>query len=90
MQILSFFLVADYKVRAERRLLELKSKGIEISLEEVESNLRERDQLDSQREIAPLRKAEDAIEIDTTNTSINEQVKIIAGHVMVGHKQQQV
>jgi len=69
-----FFLVADYRVRAQRRLQELQGKGIESTLEEVEANLKERDQLDSTRETAPLRKAEDAIEIDTTELTIPQQV----------------
>lgn len=69
-----FFLIADYRVRAQRRLQEMQSKGIQSTLEDVEANLKERDQLDSTRETAPLRKAEDAIEIDTTELTIPQQV----------------
>ena len=78
-----FFLKADYKVRAERRLAELKAQGISISFAEVEANLRERDRLDSSRETAPLRQAADAIEINTTTTTIQEQVNQVCAHVNV-------
>jgi cytidylate kinase len=78
-----FFLTADYKVRAERRLAELMAKGIKSDLAEVEQNLRERDHLDQTREVAPLRKAADAIEIDTTHTSIPQQVESIYSRVGV-------
>lgn len=78
-----FFLTADYKVRAERRFAELTSQGIKITLQEVEDNLRERDALDAGRELAPLRKAPDAVEIDTTNLSIQEQVELVRTRVSV-------
>ena len=70
-----FFLTADYKTRAQRRLLELQAAGKEQTLEEVEKNLRERDEADSKREIAPLVKAPDAIEIDTSHITIQQQVQ---------------
>jgi cytidylate kinase len=76
-----FFLQADYRVRAERRLAELQAKGEKISLEEVEANLRSRDEQDSNREVAPLRKADDAIEIDTTHTTIDEQVEKVLSFI---------
>lgn len=72
-----FFLVTDIKVRAQRRYLECREKGIPMTLEEIEKNLSERDRIDSTRKTAPLRKAEDAIEIDTTQLSIEQQVKKI-------------
>jgi len=78
-----FFLQADYRVRAERRLAELVAKGIASTLAEVEANLRERDQLDSSRETAPLRQASDAISIDTTTTTIEQQVEQVCAHVNV-------
>ena len=78
-----FFLVTDIHVRAERRFLECQEKGIPMTLEEIEKNLSERDQLDSSRETAPLKKAPDAIEIDTTQLSIQEQVKKIQDYVGV-------
>jgi len=72
-----FFLTADYKTRAARRLLELQNAGKAEgeTLESVEKNLRERDEADSKREIAPLVKAKDAIEIDTSHITIQQQVQ---------------
>jgi cytidylate kinase len=72
-----FFLTADYKTRSERRLAELQAAGKASSetLESVEKNLRERDELDSKREFAPLAKAKDAIEIDTSHITIQQQVQ---------------
>jgi len=72
-----FFLTADYKTRAERRFLELQNSGKAEgeTLESVEKNLMERDELDSKREIAPLLKAKDAIEIDTSHLTIQQQVQ---------------
>ena len=78
-----FFLVTDIQVRARRRFLECQEKGIPMTLEEIEKNLSERDRLDSSRETAPLKKAPDAIEIDTTQLSIQEQVKKIQDYVGV-------
>ena len=72
-----FFLTADYKTRAERRLAELEAAGKASgeTIESVEKNLRERDEMDSKREIAPLVKAKDAIEIDTSHITIQQQVQ---------------
>lgn len=84
-----FFLTADYPIRAQRRLAELEAKGMSSTLEEVEQNLKERDQLDSQRATAPLRQAEDAIEIDTTRTTINEQVEKVCSYVQCGDQDAQ-
>jgi cytidylate kinase len=78
-----FFLVTDLKVRAERRYQECLQKGIAMTLEEIEKNLVERDRIDSSRATAPLKKADDAIEIDTTQLSIEQQVKKIEDRVGV-------
>lgn len=72
---LKIFLVADLKKRAERRLKELQELGQTVTLDEVMENLRKRDEADSSRTIAPLKKAEDAIEIDTSNLTIEQQVE---------------
>lgn len=72
-----FFLVTDLKVRAERRYRECVEKGIPMTLDEIERNLAERDRIDSSRATAPLAKAADAIEIDTTQLSIQQQVRKI-------------
>ena len=78
-----FFLTTDYRVRAERRYEELRAKGEQVTLAEVEENLKERDRLDASRATAPLRKADDAIEIDTTHLSIEQQVQKVLSHVRV-------
>ena len=78
-----FFMVTDVKVRAERRYKELLEKGEKVTLEEVLNNLVERDRLDSSRATAPLKKADDAIEIDTTHISIEQQVQKILDYVGV-------
>ncbi len=65
-----FFLEADVKVRAVRRYAELKKKGASITEQEVLDQLIERDRRDSGRELAPLRRADDAIVIDSTKLSI--------------------
>lgn len=73
---LKIFMTADTAVRVERRFKELYDKNPNITIEEVKSNLEMRDYIDSNREISPLHKAADAIEIDNTNLSISEQLKI--------------
>ena len=73
------FLLASVDERAERRHRENIEKGIESNLEQIKKDIAARDKLDTEREIAPLRKAEDAIEIDTTSLSIDEVAeKILA------------
>lgn len=66
------FLTASSEERAKRRLLELKKTGSTLTFEEVLKDLERRDYLDSNREIAPLKKAEDALVIDTTKMNISE------------------
>jgi cytidylate kinase len=65
-----FFLVADAEVRATRRFDELKAKGEKVVYQDILKNVIDRDHQDSTRLISPLKKAEDALEIDTTNVSI--------------------
>lgn len=72
-----FFLVADPVERAKRRLIELKAKGFDTSLEALTDEIVKRDALDSGREVSPLRKAADATEIDTTFMTIEEVVDVI-------------
>lgn len=69
-----FFLVADPMERARRRHRQLSQMGEEISLEEILKTQQERDQRDSQRALAPLKPAPDALVIDTTNLTIDEVV----------------
>ena len=68
-----FFLTASPEVRAKRRWLELKQKGVNKDFSEVLADLVKRDNNDSQRALAPLKKADDAIEVDTSNMTIEEQ-----------------
>lgn len=72
---LKIFLTADPSVRAKRRYDELKAKGEDVSLEEIERNIRERDRADQAREISPLRKAGDAIELDNSNMTLDQQME---------------
>jgi len=73
------FLTASIEERAKRRTKEFEEKGIHISLGEVEDNIRQRDIIDSTRDISPLVKAEDAVEVDTSKVTIEQQVDIILG-----------
>jgi cytidylate kinase len=68
------YLDADLKERAKRRLLELKDKGIQTSLEEQIEEITKRDKLDSERETSPLCLDKDAVVVDTTHLTIEEQV----------------
>lgn len=74
---LKIFLTADAKVRAERRLLEYIEKGLEGNFDEIYNNVQERDRIDSSREISPLTKVADAIEVDATNINKEEQFQIV-------------
>ncbi len=73
---LKIFMTADNAVRVERRFRELYEKNPNITIEEVKNNLEMRDYIDSHREISPLRKAEDAIVLDNSNLSTQEQFQI--------------
>ncbi len=70
---LKIFMTADNAVRVERRFRELYEKNPNISIEEVKNNLEMRDYIDSHREISPLRKADDAIVLDNSNLTEQEQ-----------------
>ncbi len=76
-----FFMTADVRIRAERRWKELHEKGVDTPVEKIEEELRWRDKNDSSREIAPLKQADDAIMIDTTNLSIDEQVRVLYQYI---------
>jgi cytidylate kinase len=75
---LKLFMIASDSVRAQRRYDELIKKGDNVTFEEVLNNLKERDDIDSNRENSPLLKAPDAVEIDNSNLSIDEQFKSIS------------
>ena len=76
-----FFLIADINVRAKRRLIELEKMGETKSISDLIEDIRRRDQLDSSRDHSPLIQAEDAIPIDTSELTINEQIKKIINHI---------
>ena len=73
---LKIYLDASVEVRAMRRSMELAKKGFPVSLEELVAKIRQRDEFDSTREASPLRQAEDAVVIDTTNLSVSEVVDL--------------
>tara|TARA_S200000501_G_scaffold237801_1_gene222940 strand:+ start:346 stop:1005 length:660 start_codon:yes stop_codon:yes gene_type:complete len=76
-----FFMNADPKVRARRRFDQLKKIDSEISFDQVLKNVLKRDFVDSNREIAPLKKPEDSIEIDTSSLNINEVFKLMLSYL---------
>ena len=79
-----FYLTATPEERANRRYKELKAKGIEASYDEILKDIIDRDYKDMHREVNPLRKADDAIEIDSTSLSIDEVVDLISKQVQLG------
>ena len=70
---LKIYVTASAEVRAQRRYDELKTKGMEADFDEILKNVQERDYIDSHREVSPLRKADDAIELDNSHMTIPEQ-----------------
>ncbi len=72
---LKIFMTADISVRVERRFKEMFEKNPNITIEEVKNNLEMRDYIDSNRDVSPLRKAGDAIVIDNTHISMEQQLK---------------
>lgn len=78
---LKFFMVADLSTRAQRRFEELSAAGHEADLDSIRMNIEERDRRDSGRSEDPLRKPEDAIEIDTSELPFEEQVTIISDKI---------
>ena len=78
---IKFFLTADSVERARRRQAELQDKGGAGSIEQIQKAIEERDKSDESRAVGPLKPAEDAIVVDTTNMSIEQVVEKLAGHV---------
>ena len=70
---LKIFVTASAEVRARRRFDELNAKGMPAKLDDILKNVEERDYIDSHREVSPLRKADDAIELDNSHLTIAEQ-----------------
>ncbi|MBS1567737.1 MAG: (d)CMP kinase [Bacteroidetes bacterium] len=73
---LKIFMTADNAIRVGRRFKELYDKNPNITIEEVKANLEMRDYIDSHREVSPLRKADDAIELDNSNMTMKEQLEL--------------
>lgn len=78
---LKFFMTASSHVRAQRRYKELIGKGTEITFDEVLENIETRDHIDTTRETDPLKAADDAIIVDNSDLTIDEQYTFIMGHV---------
>ena len=75
---LKIFVVASAEIRAQRRYDELKAKGQEASFEEILANVKERDHIDQNRAISPLRQAEDALLLDNSHLTIEQQKEWLA------------
>jgi cytidylate kinase len=76
-----FFLTADYDVRAQRRLEDFKRVNEELNVNKIKQDLTDRDQYDSSRKLSPLKQAKDAIVIDTSTCTIDDQVNQIFKHI---------
>ena len=76
---LKIFMTADPRVRAERRYKELLAKGEEVSLADIEKNVRERDRQDETRAVSPLRRAEDAVVLDNSHMTVEGQMEWVDG-----------
>lgn len=71
---LKIFMTASLEIRAQRRYDELFTKGEVVSLDEIVKNIKQRDEIDQSREMSPLRKADDAIELDNSLMTVDEQI----------------
>jgi CMP/dCMP kinase len=80
--VYKFYIDADFNERARRRHRELIEKGIDISLDEVSKDLKERDEKDMTRQAGPLKIADGAIVVDTTNMTIDEVVGKVASYII--------
>ena len=79
-----FYVTADSRVRAKRRYLELLSRGQQADEEKIHEQILSRDLQDKSREFAPLKKADDAVEIDTSDKTIEEAVREIENVINAG------
>ncbi|MEX0843884.1 MAG: (d)CMP kinase [Balneolaceae bacterium] len=78
---LKFYMIADLDTRAKRRFNEVKGQGNDVTLEEVKQNIAQRDEIDTNRSSDPLKKADDAITVDTTEMTFAEQVAFISNKI---------
>ncbi|MBQ3857566.1 MULTISPECIES: (d)CMP kinase [Segatella] len=77
---LKIFVTASSEVRAQRRFDELKAKGMPADYDDIKKNVEERDYIDTHREVSPLKKADDAIELDNSKLTIAEQKEWLISH----------
>lgn len=82
---LKIFLTASPEIRAQRRFKEMQAKGMEATLEEIADNLTKRDHIDSTREDSPLKKAEDAIVVDNSELSLEQQFDLVKGLIQTAY-----
>jgi cytidylate kinase len=75
------FMTADPAIRAKRRYDEIKAKGEKVDINEVEANIRKRDHIDENREVSPLRKANDALTLDNSHMTVAEQMVWVEEHL---------
>lgn len=75
---LKLFMTADLTIRAQRRYKELTERGQHVTLEEIKENIRARDDADENRAVSPLRKADDAIVLDNSHMTVDEQMEWLA------------
>ena len=78
---LKIFVTASAEIRAQRRYEELKAKGLDANFNEILKNVKERDYIDSHRATSPLRRAKDAIELDNSNLTIEQQQEWLINEV---------
>ena len=78
---IKFFMTADPKIRAQRRFEELRANGTDVTFEEVLENVNKRDTIDTTRDHDPLRQADDAIVVDNSHLTIDEQFTFIIGQI---------
>ncbi len=78
---LKFYMIASSRARARRRHEDLKRKGIDLSLDEIEKDILRRDQRDSSRAHSPLKQAKDAVLIDTSDLSVDQQVEKVVEYI---------
>ncbi len=78
---LKIFMTASPETRAQRRFLELKEKGMDVSFDDILANVKERDKIDSSREVSPLKKAGDALVLDNSNLTREQQLEWALGKV---------
>jgi cytidylate kinase len=76
-----FYLDASVEARAQRRYLQLRQNGVPATMEDAERDIVERDKRDSSRDLAPLRVADDAVYIDTSDMTLEEVMKAMLGSV---------